>query len=157
MAAVSGPALITSPPTQGKLLPYRRAVLLQHSSDKVPTTLLFFLLRGIGISMSIKAELVLGIFSHTPPSRPYRRSYVTGRELGRGRGALRTKGARRPERRPEPRPGSFRVFPSSEPPLLKCPITLLLFLISNSNTRSTAGGKEFSLVIKVMKYSFLLP
>ena len=34
---------------------------------------------------------------------------------------------------------------------------LLLFIISNSNTHSTAGGKEYSLVIKVMKYSFLLP
>lgn len=63
--------------TQGKLLPYRPAVLLQHSSDKVPTTLLFLLLRGFGISMSIKADLVLGIFSHTPPSRPYRRSFIT--------------------------------------------------------------------------------
>lgn len=63
---VSRPVLITSPPTQGKLLPYRPAVLLQHSSDKVPTTLLSLLLRGIGISMSIKANLVLWIFSHTP-------------------------------------------------------------------------------------------
>ena len=69
---------MTSPPTQGELLPYRLAVLLQHSSDKVPSTLLFLLLRGFGISVSIKADLVLGIFSHTPPSRPYQRSYVLG-------------------------------------------------------------------------------
>lgn len=37
------------------------------------------------------------------------------------------------------------------------PIMLLLFIISNSNTHSTTGGKEYSLVIKVMKYSFMLP
>lgn len=86
------------------------------------------------------------------------------------RGEERTNGARRQRAarssaRPERprslaslaqlRPGAFRMFPSSEP--LKCPIMLLLFIISNSNTHSTAGGKEYSLVIKVMKYSFLLP
>lgn len=56
----------------------------------------------------------------------------------------------------ELRAGTFRMSPSSEP-LLTRPIMLLLFIISNSNTHSTAGGKEYSLVIKVMKYSFLLP
>lgn len=53
-------------PTQGKLLPYRPAVLLRHSWDKFSTTLLFLLLRGIGISMSIKADRVLYLFSHPP-------------------------------------------------------------------------------------------
>lgn len=64
-------------PTQGKLLPYRLAVLLRHSWDKFPTTLLFLLLRGIGISMAIKADLVLSLFSHTPFLRPYQWSYIT--------------------------------------------------------------------------------
>lgn len=36
-------------------------------------------------------------------------------------------------------------------------LMLLLFIISYSNTHSTTGGKEYSLVIKVMKYSFMLP
>lgn len=67
-------------PTQGKPLPYRWAVLLRHSTDKFSSTLLFLLLRGIGISMAIKADLVACLFSHTPPSRPYLWSYITAVE-----------------------------------------------------------------------------
>lgn len=87
MAAVGRAALIASPPTQGKLLPYRLAVLLRHSSDKVPSTLLFLLLRGLGISMSIKADLVLGIFSHTPPSGPYHARILRAEKGGVATGA----------------------------------------------------------------------
>lgn len=50
---------------------------------------------------------------------------------------------------------------SKQTPPYKLAITvclmLLLFIISYSNTHSTTGGKEYSLVIKVMKYSFMLP
>lgn len=68
-------------PTQGKLLPYRPAALLRHSSDNVATALLFLLLGPSGISMSIKADLVLS--PYTPPHfRPYQPSSITAWEWG---------------------------------------------------------------------------
>lgn len=76
-----GPCSNYFSPTQGKLLPYRPAVLLRHSSDNVATTLLFLLLGPSGISMSIKADLVLS--PYTPPRfRPYQPSSITAWEWG---------------------------------------------------------------------------
>lgn len=272
-------------PTQGKPLPYRWAVLLRHSTDKFSSTLLFLLLRGIGISMAIKADLVARLFSHTPPPpRPYLWSYITavkwdgpaaegedqsgctegcanaearsrgnsGAQVPRKDFSLRSQVVKdiantglwyfllmcngvlmgphalpkschlwaserasqpfspsvpvktstfKSKRSPEHNqrsihartahvlqmpslwwelaslasvPASFlprRCSPyvsqhglylrSEQTQTYKLAITvslmLLLFIISYSNTHSTTGGKEYSLVIKVMKYSFMLP
>lgn len=58
------------------------------------------------------------------------------------------------------RASSERVSQEQTPPsklAITLSLMLLLFIISYSNTHSTTGGKEYSLVIKVMKYSFMLP